>query len=268
MSSGGTAEGGRLAGRVAIVTGAGSGIGRATSLRFAREGAHVVANDLREDALTATMAALPGGPHQAVPGDIAVEATAERLAGVAVESFGTIDILVNNAGMPFVRDVTETTSDDFDRVMAVNLRSMVLCSKHAIPAMVRQRRGAIVNLGSISSFTGQEDDDGVSQYLYNVSKAAAVQLAVSLATRHARDGIRVNAVCPGVTATGILRGRAPDASDEEYAALWDGIAKDSTPLGRAADPGEVAAAILFLVSDDASFVTGTHLVVDGGFLAQ
>ncbi len=170
--------------------------------------------------------------------------------------------------MPFVRDVTETTVADFDRVIAVNLRSMVLCAKHVIPEMLRRGRGSIVNLGSISAFTGQEDDAGTSQYLYNITKAAAVQLAVSLGTRYAAKGIRVNAVCPGVTRTGILRGRMPDASEAEYRALWEKIAQDSTPLGRAADPSEVASVIAFLCSDDASFVTATHILVDGGFLAR
>ena len=145
---------------------------------------------------------------------------------------------------------------DFDRVIAVNLRSMVLCCKHAIPEMLKRGRGAIVNLGSISAFTGQEDDNGTSQYLYNVTKAAAVQLAVSLATRYAAQ--RNSRQC------GLSRGdanrypprRMPDASEAEYRALWDKIAKSSTPLGRAADPTEVASVIAFLCSDDASFVTG------------
>jgi NAD(P)-dependent dehydrogenase (short-subunit alcohol dehydrogenase family) len=201
-------------------------------------------------------------------GDVSQEATAEALAGLAVDHFGTIDILVNNAGMPCVRDVTDTTVEDFDRVIGVNLRGMVLCAKHSLPPMLAKRSGAIVNLGSISAFTGQEDDNGTSQYLYNVTKAAAVQLAISLGTRYAAEGVRVNAVCPGVTATGILRARTPEASDVEYQELWDSIARDSTPMKRAARPSEVAAAIAFLVSDDASFVTATSLMVDGGFLSR
>jgi NAD(P)-dependent dehydrogenase (short-subunit alcohol dehydrogenase family) len=258
----------RLDGRVALVTGGGSGIGRATARRLASEGAHVVANDVNDASLAETMDSLAGDGHQSIVGDVSLESTAQEMADVATSRFGRVDVLVNNAGMPCVLDVTETTVEDFDRVIGVNLRGMVLCAKHAIPAMLERGAGSIINLGSISAFTAQEDDAGTSQYLYNITKAAAVQLAISLASRYGGDGIRVNAVCPGVTATGILRVRAPLAGDAEYQEMWDSIARASTPLGRAADPSEIAAVIAFLASDDASFVTGTAVAVDGGFLAR
>jgi NAD(P)-dependent dehydrogenase (short-subunit alcohol dehydrogenase family) len=257
----------RLQGKIAIVTGAGSGIGLATARRFADEGATVVLNDVNGAELADVASSLSGSGHESVEGDVSFETTAERLAGVALERFGRIDVLVNNAGMPCVADVTEVTDAIFDRVIGVNVKGMVWCCKHVIPTMLKQQGGSIINLGSISSFTGQESD-GKSMVLYNVTKAAAVQLAISLATRYGAQGIRANAVCPGVTRTGILKARDPKLTDEEDAALWASFAAGSTPLERPADPSEVAAAILFLASDESSFVTGAPLIVDGGFLAR
>ncbi len=256
----------RLKGKTAIITGAGSGIGAATAERFAAEGARLVLNDLNAADLTRTLTTIGGSGHERVGGDVSQEATAERLVATACKQFGGIDVLVNNAGIHFIRDITETSSEDWDGVMAVNLKSMFLCSKHAIPEMVKQGSGSIVNLASISSFVGQEME-GQSTYLYNVTKAGAQQLAVSLATRYAADGVRVNAVCPGATRTGQIRHENPNRSGEAEAAIWEG-AGGVTPLGRVAKPSEIAAAILFLASDESSFVTGSSLVVDGGYLAR
>jgi len=252
----------RLQDRVAIVTGAASGIGRATAILFAGEGARLVLNDLDAPGLDAVALRTGKAGTRAVAGSVADEGVARRLAQEAISAFGRIDILVNNAGIHFVKDITEMTVDEWDRLMDINLKSMFLCCKHVIPHMVKQHRGAIVNLASISSFIGQEME-GASTFAYNVTKAGALQLTKSLATRYASDGIRVNCVCPGNVETNILK-RATAAEVTEF---WRAASR-SEPIGRNAQPEEIASAILFLASDESSFVTGSPLIVDGGYLAR
>ncbi len=252
----------RLKDKVAIVTGAASGIGRATALTFAREGARLVLGDLDAQGLQALEHQLDGAQVRTVAGNIVDESTARALAQEAVSAFGRIDILVNNAGIHFARDITEMTVEEWDRLMDVNLKSMFLCCKHVIPHMLKRKRGAIVNLASISSFIGQEMD-GVSTFAYNVSKAGALQLTKSLASRYASDGIRVNCVCPGNVETNIIR----RTTAAEVAEFWRQASR-AEPIGRNAQPEEIANAILFLASDESSFVTGTPLIVDGGYLAR
>lgn len=162
--------------------------------------------------------------------------------------------------------MTDLTVDEWDRVLAVNLRSMFLTCKQVIPAMLEQGGGSIVNTASISAYIGQEVD-GRSSAVYNVTKAAARQLTTSLASRYAGDGIRVKAVAPGSTRTEIIRSWRPDYTGDDLDAFYAGSVK-ATPLGRVAAPEELASAILFLASDEASFVTGATLPVDGGFLAR
>ena len=175
----------RLTSRVAIVTGAARGIGHATAWRLAAEGAKLVVNDHDGLRLERNIAALPGAGHRYQVGDISREATARELADLAIREFGRIDILVNNAGVYAFGDVTETTEADIDRVLGINVKGAIWCCKHVIPTMVTQHRGSIVNLSSVSSFTGHENE-GLSTYLYSISKAAMGQLAVSLATRHGK----------------------------------------------------------------------------------
>jgi NAD(P)-dependent dehydrogenase (short-subunit alcohol dehydrogenase family) len=252
----------RLKDKVAIVTGAGSGIGRATSAIFAREGALLVLNDIDRQGLDKVTAQIGKDKSRAVVGDISKEETARRLAEEAMSAFGRIDVLVNNAGIHFLKDVTDMSVEEWDRLMDINLKSMFLCCKHVIPHMLKRKKGAIVNLASISSFIGQEME-GASTFAYNITKAGARQLTTSLASRYAADGIRVNCVCPGNVETNILKRATPEEAAEFWrqAAHWE-------PVGRNAQPEEIANAILFLASDEASFVTGCPLLVDGGYLSR
>ncbi|MBV9797768.1 MAG: SDR family oxidoreductase [Solirubrobacterales bacterium] len=257
----------RLAGRVAIVTGAGSGIGEATARRLALEGAHLVANDLSSEYLDALMPTLAGDGHVPVVGDVSVEATAEELVRAASERHRRLDVLINNVGNLFFKDITDTTVEEWDRLMAVNLRGTFLCSKHALRVMVRQRSGVIINLASISAFVGQEMG-GQSSFAYNVTKAGVRQLATSLATRYASDGIRVNAVCPGPTRTKQVRHFLPELPEADEDAIWESAGVDGTPRGRVGRPEEIASVIAFLASDEAANVTGAAWVVDGGYTAR
>ena len=252
----------RLKDKVAIVTGAASGIGRSTAILFAREGARLVLNDINAIDLEALLPELASKDARTVVGSIADENVARVLARESISAFGHIDILVNNAGIHFVKDITEMTVEEWDRLMDINLKSMFLCCKHVIPHMLNQKKGSIVNLASISSFIGQEMD-GASTFAYNVTKAGALQLTKSLASRYALDGIRVNCVCPGNVETNIVKRLTP----AEVAQFWR-QASGAEPIGRNAQPEEIANAILFLASDESSFVTGAPLIVDGGYLAR
>lgn len=255
----------RLADKVAIITGAGSGMGQATALRFAEEGAHLILNDLRQDAAASTEARIGAGHHW-VLGDVSLESTAIALASKAEEIHGRVDILVNNAGVLLAQEIGDTGPDQWQHIIDVNLSSMVFCAKHVLPMMVRQGSGAIVNFSSISAFVGQEID-GQSTFAYNITKAGALQLTRSLATRYAPHGIRVNAVCPGAIRTNLMFHMDPAWTAEADDAFWAGEIP-LVPLRRVGTPEEVANAVLFLASDESSYVTGHGLVVDGGMMVQ
>jgi NAD(P)-dependent dehydrogenase (short-subunit alcohol dehydrogenase family) len=249
---------GLLDGKVAIVTGAGSGIGEASARRFAAEGAAVVAVDIRkgkvQDVAEAINAdgghAIPFGANVAEPGDV------EAMVAEAVGQLGGLDVLFSNAGTIRPGTAVELSVEDWDLVMAVNVRSVFLGAKFAIPAMIEQGGGSIVNTASISGLHG---DGGA--VCYAASKAAVINLTRALSTDHARDGVRVNAICPGTIETPPVKRMM-----EDERALEVNLAAHS--LGRLGLPEEIAAAATWLASDEASFVTGEHLVVDGGLRAQ
>jgi NAD(P)-dependent dehydrogenase (short-subunit alcohol dehydrogenase family) len=247
-----------LPGKIAIVTGAGSGIGRASALRFAAEGASVVAADLRGPKVEETVAMIESDGGVAVPcvADVADAADAERMVAAAVDAFGGLDALFNNAGTIRPGTAVKLSQDDWDLVMAVNVRSVFLGAKYAVPAMDDRGGGAIVSTASVSGLSGDP-----ANVVYSASKAAVINLTRSLAIDHARQQIRVNCICPGAVDTPPV-GRMladPDARAR---------AERSHPLGRIGRPEDIAAAAVWLCSDESSWITGHALVVDGGLTAQ
>ena len=254
---------GKLTGRVALVTGAARGIGGATARRLAADGARVVAADLLLEGAEVTAAAVraAGGEALAVAADVAKSADCEALANRAAEWGGRLDIVVNNAGMGQFNGTVETLAEEvWDRVLAVNLKSIYLVSKYAVPHLRAAGKGAIVNVASPHAFITSE---GVAAYA--ASKGGVVSLTRQMAIDLIVDGIRVVAIVPGAVDTAMLHAHleSQNISMEEL-----GITRDPRALGRVGQPEELAAAIAWLVSDDASFVTGSPIFVEGGLMAK
>lgn len=251
----------RLQGKSAIVTGAASGIGRATAELFGREGARLVINDVNGPRLNeiAKRIESEGGEVVALAGDVSVEADIKALVAKAVDAYGRLDVAVANAGIIPLGDVFELDVKDWDKVMAIDGRGMFLTCKYAIEAMLKSGGGSIVCTSSISGEAGQK-----RQAAYGPAKFVASGLTKHLAIEWADRGIRVNAVAPGTINTERVQQLADEPGGPEYLEVM----KKQHPVGRIGEPIEVAQAILFLASDDASFITGVVLPVDGGYLAQ
>jgi meso-butanediol dehydrogenase/(S,S)-butanediol dehydrogenase/diacetyl reductase len=252
----------RLKGKACIVTGGGSGIGRATCLLFAKEGASVVVADKRQEAAEAVAAegAASGATMLPTMMDVSRDDDAQRVVQQTVDAFGRLDVLVNNAGYGFAGTVVDTDEEAWDDLMAVNVRGVYLCSKHAIPAMAKNGGGAIVNTASVVAAVGIRN-----RAAYCASKGAVAALTRAIAIDHVAEGIRCNAVAPGTIDTPyfdeILR-KSPVAADSRKALEARQL------LGRLGTPEEIAAGILFLASDESRFATGTILTIDGGMTAQ
>jgi len=247
----------RLDGKVAVITGAARGIGRATLEVFLAEGARVVATDL--DATTLAEVARDSDQVVTVVGDVSVEDDARAMIEAAVSAYGRIDVLVANAGVIPLSTIDQTSAADWDHVMAVDGRGMFLTCKFAIEHMARQGSGSIVLLSSISGQRGQ-----VGQAAYGPAKYVATGLTHHLAVEWAARGIRVNAVAPGTIRTDAVVNLLETPEGQAYVEEIEG----RHPIGRLGEPREVAEAIAFLASDAASFITGAVLPVDGGYLAQ
>ena len=251
----------RMRGKSVVVSGAALGIGRATARKFAEEGASLVIQDIQEVPLLACRDELRqgGAPVEAVVGDIAQDKDCQAMIRAAVEAFGRVDVVVANAGIIELGDALESTAASWDKVMAIDGRGMFLTCKYAIAAMLETGGGSIVCLSSISGLAGQK-----RQATYGPAKFVATGLVKHLAIEWANRGIRVNGVAPGTIKTERVKRFADEPGGSEYVEA----VRKGHPMGRLGEPEEVANAILFLASEEASFITGAVLPVDGGYLAQ
>jgi NAD(P)-dependent dehydrogenase (short-subunit alcohol dehydrogenase family) len=249
----------RLNDKVAVITGAGAGIGAATAQLFAREGAKVVVADYDGNA-AGTIAKHIGAQAVGVTADVRKSADVKAMIDGAVKAFGRIDILVNNAGRGILGTVVTTAEEDWDDIMSVNLKGVFLCSKYAIPVMKANGGGVIVNVASTISVVGIPD-----RAAYVASKGGVAALTRAMALDHVADKIRVNAVAPGVIWSNYYDKMMQQVPDP--VAFKQGL-QDRAPMGKIGEPKDIANAILFLASDESSFATGSMMTIDGGYTAR
>ena len=253
-----------LTGKVAAITGGGSGIGRAISTLFGGRGAHVIVLDLDGEAARETAAAIvgAGGSADAAACDVSVAAGVTAAFEQIVARTRRLDILINNAGVAHVGNIERTSEEEFDRLYRVNVKGVYLCSQAAIPVMVRQGGGVILNMASIVSFIGVAD-----RFAYSMTKGAVLTMTKSVAVDYVKHGVRCNCICPARIRTPFVEGFVKMNYPGREEAVLQELA-EYQPMGRMGTPEEVAALALYLCSDEASFVTGQAYPLDGGVLNQ
>ncbi|AKA37546.1 SDR family NAD(P)-dependent oxidoreductase [Yersinia ruckeri] len=243
----------RFENKVVVITGGGNGMGEAAARRFSSEGAIVVLADWNQDAAEAVASSLPEGKALAYPIDVSDHVAVKLMMDNIAEKFGRIDVLLNNAGVHVAGSVLETSVEDWRRIAGVDIDGVVFCSKFALPYLLKSK-GSIVNTASVSGLGG---DWGAAYYC--AAKGAVVNLTRAMALDHGADGVRINSVCPSLVKTNMTNGWPQEIRDKF---------NERIPLGRAAEPEEIAAVMAFLASDDASFINGANIPVDGGTTAS
>ena len=250
----------RLKDKVAIVTGGGSGIGRGVSLMFAEEGARVLVADLNEEngRETVDLIEAAGGEAQFINVDVTSAGDTARMAEAAVDAWGKLDILVNNAGIVRMGSVVEAAEEEWDAVLDTNLKGVFLCSKFAVPEMIRGGGGAIINLASVGGIVGPND-----MAAYGSAKAGVINLTRQIAVDFGPQGVRVNCISPGTIVTDMHQAFYSEEEKDEVLAEWAAM----KPLRKVGYPKDIAYAAVYLASDESGFVTGANLIVDGGSMA-
>jgi len=249
---------GRLDGKVALITGAGGGMGRVATQVFVREGARVVAVDVKAEAVQETVGDL-GDNAVAATGDVTRDADVQRIIRTAVDRFGSLNVLYNNAGVFDQADESVLTMSEqiWDRTMAINVRGLALCCKHGIPELIRAGGGSVINIASFVALVGSS----VPQDAYTASKGAVIALTKSLAVQFGPKGVRANAICPGPIETPLMRDLLSDEKKKR-------VRLNRIPLGRFGHAEDIVYAGVYLASDESTWTTGATLVIDGGITSN